>query len=202
MKLAQEIYADVKRNGTHYYSPREFEVICDQIREASGDRAWTIFLAKNEGWWTGDNLSTSRDIIEAPGDRALTIFFAIKEFWWMFDVKTSCDLICIAPGSRAMVIYWAKRDGWWYYTKEQAHSAILNSHVNDHESKSYADRLLELQDSPRKELPVFYYGCERCGCILVRPRKDNFKCSTCVNLLRLINKDKLHYIIRCEDIYE
>jgi hypothetical protein len=203
MKLAQEIYAAIKQNGLEYYSPRELRVICDQIREAEGDRAWTILLAKIDGWWDGDDLSTCNDIVSACGNRALALYFAYREKWWVFDTKTTCDMIMEAPGNRAMMIYWAKRDGWWFYSKEKARDAILEAPIDTEYNRDvYAKQVMMLTEGVAVPLTVYHFGCRRCSNAIFGTKHSELKCPTCLADMDHIDIEKFKHVIRCGDIYK
>ena len=60
---------------------------CEQILNASGNRAMAIFYAYKRGWWNQSVEDTCRSIIDAPGDRSNAILFAKKDGWWVWPTQ-------------------------------------------------------------------------------------------------------------------
>ena len=79
---AFDLYIKVVNNRKNL-SDVEIAEICEQIRSATGDRAYTIYLARQDGWWTSDNATTCEEIRKAPGDCAIAITLAKMCGWWV-----------------------------------------------------------------------------------------------------------------------
>lgn len=112
MKDAMTLYNEVNNNRA-VLSGGEIAEVCEEIRKADGDRAWIIYKAKTDGWWTSDVETTCNEIRNAPGNRAMAIYRARYDGWWDSDVTITCEEIRNAPGNRVMAIYFAMTDGWW-----------------------------------------------------------------------------------------
>lgn len=117
MKNVEELFNEVRLNRERL-SLKAIKRICNQMRQAPGDRAWYIFRAKQDGWWDQNTKATCAEIRKAPGNRAWTIACMISNGLWDQDNAAACECIVKSPGNIDESMALGRNLGWWVPPKE------------------------------------------------------------------------------------
>lgn len=113
MELAEDLYLDVVSRRFSTVPKVELDLICQKIREASGNRAMAIYKAQMEGWWDQDLETAVSEILKAPGNRAMVLYWLKLKGQLPLTDKDTCKAILESPGDVEFVKYLAEQTEWW-----------------------------------------------------------------------------------------